>query len=165
MDKTVVFKKTVQGENEIKTRSGHVSSAARRVLILVNGTSTVADLLESGLSNVEILLEELVAKDMIESGQHPARSAETAGAPGPSLKDALTELAKQTFTAELQAVIQKIEAAEPTPEGFEALFRDIIASAQDEIRFGYHMQELAIDQTEVNEFVRRGKALLAQSSK
>ena len=165
MDKTVVFKKTVQGESEIKTRSGHISNAARRVLILVNGTSTVAELIESGLSGVENLLEELVAKGMIESGQHPAGGAEAAGTPEPSLKDALTALAKQTFTAELQAVIQKIEAAEPTPEGFDALFRDIIASTQDEVRFGYHIQELAIDKTEVNEFVRRGKALLAQSSK
>lgn len=165
MDKTVVFKKTVQGENEIKTRSGHISNAARRVLILVNGTSTVANLIESGLSDVEILLEELVAKGMIESGQHPARGAETAGTRGPSLKDALTALAKQTFTAELQAVIQKIEAAEPTSEGFEALFRDIIASTQDEVRFGYHMQELTIDQTEVNEFVQRARALLAQPPK
>ena len=165
MDKTVVFKKTAQGENEIKARSGHVSIAARRVLILVNGTSTVADLIESGLPDVEFLLEDLVAKGMIESGQHPAGGAEVGGARGSSLKDALTALAKQTFTTELQAVIQKIEAAEPTPKGFEALFQDIIASTQDEVKFGYHMQELGIDQTEVNEFVRRGRALLAQSSK
>ena len=48
MDPRIVFLKTQKGEAEIVTRTNKLNHALRYVLILVNGKSTVGEIMDKG---------------------------------------------------------------------------------------------------------------------
>ena len=70
----LVFTKTSQGRSEIDNRTGGLSAKARRLLILIDGQRTLAELgTASGLGEeLGIWLEQLLSAGMIES-PHGAR--------------------------------------------------------------------------------------------
>ncbi len=67
-----VFQKTARGRAEIVQRSDRVPAAMRSVLIMVNGSDTVASMAERGLPQVREQLQALLALGLIEPVPQPA---------------------------------------------------------------------------------------------
>ena len=79
MTRDDIFSKTVKGQNEMETRSHGLSMQHRRVLILVNGSNNVADLIRMSLcDNAPDILTSLAADGFIESGASNSPSSATA---------------------------------------------------------------------------------------
>ena len=67
-----VFQKTARGRAEIVQRSDRVPAAMRSVLIMVNGSDTVASLSERGVPQVREHMQALLALGLIEPVAPPA---------------------------------------------------------------------------------------------
>lgn len=79
-----VFRKTEHGKAEVARRSGSLPPAARSVLIMVNGSDSVAALTAQGLPQVQVHLQRLLAMGLIElAGPPPASDAPAAPAKPP----------------------------------------------------------------------------------
>lgn len=79
-----VFQKTARGRAEIVQRSDRVPAAMRSVLIMVNGSDTVASLSERGLPQVREHMQALLALGLIEPVAPPPAPAPAAPAPEPA---------------------------------------------------------------------------------
>lgn len=74
-----LFRKTARGQEEIETRSNGLSVQQRRVLILVNGSNSLAELERISLcENTAEVLETLIAQGLIESGAKTSASTTVA---------------------------------------------------------------------------------------
>lgn len=74
-----LFRKTIRGQDEIETRSNGLSMRHRRVLILVNGSNSLAELERISLcDNTAEILESLIAQGFIESGANTNASTTVA---------------------------------------------------------------------------------------
>jgi len=77
LDDWLVYAKTAKGVAEVGSRSGSVSLAARRVLIMIDGKRTVAELAPlARTGDIGTIIEQLEAQGLV----HPAGE----GAPAPS---------------------------------------------------------------------------------
>ncbi len=70
-----VFQKTARGRAEIVQRSDRVPAAMRSVLIMVNGSDTVASLSERGVPQVREHMQALLALGLIEPVPRPTPPA------------------------------------------------------------------------------------------
>jgi len=69
LDDRIVYAKTPKGVTEVGSRSGAVSLAARRVLIMIDGRRTVADLTPlARTGEIVAIIEQLEAQGLV----HPA---------------------------------------------------------------------------------------------
>ena len=74
-----LFRKTIKGQDEIETRSNGLSVQHRRVLILVNGSKSLAQLEQFSLcDNTAEILESLIAQGLIEPGAKESASTTVA---------------------------------------------------------------------------------------
>lgn len=84
LDRTAVLVKTPKGLEEVKSRTHGVPQKLRTLLIMVDGTSTVADILGRfpGIAEIETNLETLVAQGFLEGkGGTAAPAAPSPAAP------------------------------------------------------------------------------------
>jgi hypothetical protein len=85
LDRTAVLAKTPKGLDEVKSRTHGVPQKLRTLLIMVDGSSTVGDILGRfpGIGEIETNLEALVAQGFLEAkrGGAPAAPAQEAVAP------------------------------------------------------------------------------------
>lgn len=100
LDDRLIFAKTAKGLAEITARSGTVSMGARRVLIMVDGKRTVADLAPLARpGEIGAILEQLEAQGLVQIAQ---------GAPAPTQAgtqaDAHDDLAEDRLVASFEAI-------------------------------------------------------------
>ena len=119
MKASAIFRKTPKGQAEIQTKTDALSMKERRVLILVNGQNSAAELKQLSLcENIVDILENLVSLGFIEN---LSSGAETQAAPKKSAVDeieagefmcnTLLTFANRVRVADL---LQQINAAEDT---------------------------------------------------
>ncbi|HQU16047.1 MAG: hypothetical protein B7Z66_01020 [Chromatiales bacterium 21-64-14] len=172
MDIKTTFVKTTKGKDEIERRSAGLAFKQRRVLILVDGKSTVADLQSksAGMADLADVLEELLHAGYVEpvgggAGavvsapiQSPAARADPgdsaasgAATPGAAAKkDRLIQVATEILGADGDKVIKKLRAAPDTDEGL----RSCLDACRKVIR-------LTVDEAKADELYLRGRQTLS----
>jgi hypothetical protein len=103
LDDRLVYAKTAKGVAEVSSRSGAVSLAARRVLIMIDGKRTVAELTPlARTGEIGGIIEHLEAQGLIHP-THAAGTAPAAPAPPPPA-DATEELGEDRLTTSFEAI-------------------------------------------------------------
>lgn len=131
MDKRVVFTKTQKGKDEIETRRYHLPAKLRMALILVDGKSNVALLVEkTGHSDLIQTLEELTQLGFIQpvsSGAGPA-AMPAAAKPQDSalLKAELIRISRDILGTQADKIVKKIEDSPDTKEALGATLKNCI---------------------------------------
>lgn len=146
MDSSFIVRKTAQGEEEIKTRAGGVTGNLRVILILIDGTSSIAELLKKGqgLPDVPAGLKELAERGYIE---FVAPGAVTYDA----LKEQLIRTAVEVLGDSAGKVVKKLQEAPATKEGL----KDAASNCRK-------MVQLIIDEDKAEQLMARCHELLGQ---
>jgi len=104
LDDRLVYTKTAKGAAEISSRSGAVSLAARRVLIMIDGKRTIADLSPlARTGEISIIIEQLEAQGLVQ----PAHGAPPASAPpaaGPAPAEASDDASEDRLVASFESI-------------------------------------------------------------
>jgi hypothetical protein len=102
LDDRLVYTKTAKGVAEVSARSGAVSLAARRVLIMIDGKRTVADLAPlSPAGAASAIIEQLEAQGLV----HPVHAgAAPTPPPAASAPEANEELSEDRLVASFASV-------------------------------------------------------------
>lgn len=154
MDPTVVLAKTEKGREEIGARSHGLPQAVRHTLILVDGKSTVAQLLQKGsmIPGIADALETLLREGFVRSAEGGAERATSPVGIAPTTKEALIGLAEQVLGGQAGKVVKKLADSGESPSE--------LAAAVD----GCHkLIRLAIDKDKAETFHERAKAILARA--
>lgn len=131
MDKRVVFTKTQKGKDEIETRRYHLPAKLRMALILVDGKSSVASLVEKG-GHPDLIktLEELTHLGFIQAlaaGVNPSPAPAVAKPlSGASLKAELIHISRDILGAQADKIVKKIEDSPDTKEALGATLKNCI---------------------------------------
>jgi hypothetical protein len=153
MDPSVVLAKTEKGKDEIGARRYGLPQAVRHALILVDGRSTVAQLLQKGsmIPGIAEALETLVQDGFVRvAGGTAAAAAGSAGAA--SAKQALIGLAERVLGDKAAKVVKKLAESGDSPAE--------LAGAVD----GCHkLIRLAIDERKAEAFHKAAKEILARA--
>lgn len=131
MDKRAVFTKTQKGKDEIETRQYHLPAKLRMALILVDGKSNVALLVEkSGHPDLIKTLEELTQLGFIQAisaGVSPLpAAAATKPQTGAPLKAELIRISRDILGAQADKIVKKIEDSPDTKEALGATLKNCI---------------------------------------
>jgi hypothetical protein len=103
LDDRLVFAKTAKGVAEVSSRSGAVSLAARRVLIMIDGKRTVAELAPlARTGEISGIIEHLEAQGLVHPAHASATSPATAAPPAPA--DTAEELGEDRLTTSFESV-------------------------------------------------------------
>lgn len=123
-----VFQKTARGRAEIVQRSDRVPAAMRSVLIMVNGSDTVAALAARGVPQVREHMQALLALGLIEPVAPPAPPPPPPPAPPPAVE---RELAASVHEALCRQALAQLAAhfGVDTPEVVQPLRGARTASA------------------------------------
>ena len=151
MDARLVFAKTAKGEQEITSRTYKLNHALRYALILVDGKSTVKEILDkgAGLSNLEQALNDLAASKFI----HTLQEVQSVGIVKHSPKREIMELARTMFGEKSLPVIKKLRESD---DAAEALVQTTNACKR--------LIKLTIDDTKAEDFVRRSQEIIYTST-
>lgn len=151
MDARLVFAKTAKGENEILSRTFKLNHALRYALILVNGKSTVKDILDksAGLPNMERALDYLASTEFIHTLQEVQRTGHVQRDP----KSEIIALAHSMFGDQANPVIKKLSAADNSPEA--------LSQTTNECK---RLIKLTIDDQHAEDFVRRSQEIIYAST-
>jgi hypothetical protein len=144
MNQVRVYARTAKGEEEIRARVYGLPLDSRRILICVDGKSSISKIKEKslGLTNVAPSLESLASQGFIQIDE-----AETIT----NIKNELIAIARQVLGGDAEKIVSKINATAATREGIEAA----VHSCQKIVR-------LMIDQTKAEELKSKCLAILAQ---
>lgn len=101
IDERLVYAKTAKGAAEVATRSGGLSLAARRVLIMIDGKRTVAELAPLARpGEIAVILEALETHGFVQ----PVDNVPAPAAPVETDAEPADELADGRLAASLEAV-------------------------------------------------------------
>lgn len=152
MDARLVFARTAKGEEEFQHRTYHLNQMLRRVLIMIDGKSSVSALIErgTGLSDVPTALEILASEGFISTAEEATRGGIGVGDP----KAELIALARSLLGEQSAKVVKKIEESGGSP--------DALSQATDACR---KLIKLFIDESKAEEFARRAKEILFAASR
>jgi hypothetical protein len=144
MDLKRIYQKTDKGEEELRTRKYNLPQTLRQILIVVDGKSSIAKILEkaAGFPNVGQSLEELAAQGFIQ----PDETITFSG-----IKDELISIARQTLGADAEKVIAKIKDAPNSKEGLEATMN----SCKKYVK-------LVIDESKAEELIRKCSEIMSR---
>ena len=148
--------KTDKGKEEIAARRHGLPQPLRYALILVDGRSTVAQLLQrgAGLPSFSDSLEMLLEMGFIQvPGFKPTSPAGPAPLPqgGASAKQALIDLATRLLQARAGKVVKKLEDSEHSGAALGAALEGC-----------YKLIRLAIDERQAEEFLAAGREILSR---
>ena len=153
MNPSVLLAKTEKGKDEIGARRYGLPQSVRHALILVDGRSTVAQLLQKGsmIPGIAEALETLLRDGFVrQAGGAADAAAGSAGAA--SVKQALIALAEQVLGDQAGKVVKKLTESGDSPSE--------LASAVD----GCHkLIRLAIDERKAEAFHKVAKEILARA--
>ena len=154
MNRTAIYGKTSRGHEELTHRTAAVPQKLRSVLILVDGKSHCAELLQkcSFIPQCEEHLEWLEQNGFIEAvgpGAALGPGARALAAKSPRL--ALIDLAHELLGAHAGAVVQRLK---DTDDQHEALVQTLERC--------HKLIRLSIDENKAEQFRQRGSALLAR---
>ncbi len=160
MDIETIFFKTEKGKDEIEHRSCGLPFNQRRVLILVDGRSSVAQLKarSAGIPDLEEILEELQRQGLVHAAGDgvPAPGASVDDAPAPrngnaaaGVRERLIGLAGEILGPDAGKVVRKLREAPDSEEG--------LATCLESCR---KVVKLTIDEAKAEELYRRGRELL-----
>ncbi len=140
-----ILQKTQKGETEIATRGAHLSSGLRVALILVDGHSSITDLLQKGggLPQLEDSLRQLINEGYV----GPANGG---GTDYELIKQQLVALAQEVLGADASKVVKKLQEA---PATHDALL-EVAANCKK-------MVQLFIDEKKADELMSRCSHLLS----
>ncbi|MGE0081953.1 MAG: hypothetical protein AB7U81_11705 [Thiohalomonadaceae bacterium] len=118
MNPAAVVRKTAKGEEEIQKRSHGLERNLRYVLILVDGRSSVEQIVAkgAGLQDVEGALDRLAADGYVDIEGFSARAV-SGGADVAQAKASLIAIARELLGGEAGKIVSKIEAAPDNREG------------------------------------------------
>lgn len=154
MNPSDILTKTEKGKEEIGARSHGLPQAVRHTLILVDGKSTVAQLLQKGsmIPGIADALETLLQEGFVRAAGDQAPQTATAARPESPTKGALVHLAEQILGAQAGKVVKKLaDSGDSSSE---------LAAAVD----GCHkLIRLAIDKDKAEAFHERAKEILARA--
>lgn len=152
MDNRLVFVRTPKGEDEFQHRTYHLARALRFVLIMIDGKSPVARLMEKGgaMTDVPTALHALASEGFISTVEEAGRHGVAVGDP----KAEMIALARSLLGAQSAKVVKKIKEAGDSPEA--------LSQAADGCR---KLIKLFIDDAKADEFARRSKEILYASSR
>ena len=151
MDSRLVFVKTKKGDEEITSRTYKLNHALRYVLILVDGKSTVKEIIDkgAGLPNMEQALNYLATADFI----HTLQEVQSTGFTKRDPKSEIISLARYMFGDQAAPVIKKLHEADDSP--------DSLAQTTNACK---RLIKLAIDAEKAEEFVRRSQEIIYAST-
>jgi hypothetical protein len=144
MNQIRVYAKTAKGEEEIRARAYGLSLDSRRILICVDGKSTVSKIAGKslGLTNIEQSLELLASQEYIQINEKETIV---------NVKNELIAIARQVLGEAAEKIVGKIKDTPATREGIEAA----VHSCQKIVR-------LTIDQKKAEEMKRMCLDILSQ---
>lgn len=149
MGPDTVLVKTDQGRDEIESRRHGLAPGLRRALILVDGRSTVAQLIVrgGGLALMKDALEQLYREGYVaEPGRvGPPADVPAAGSP----RDALLALARELLGDRAARVVKKLEDSGEAPDALAATVSDC-----------HKLIRLAIDEAKAEEFSKRASWII-----
>lgn len=151
MDPTLVLAKTEKGKEEISARRYGLAQAVRHALILVDGKSTIAQLMHKGsmIPGISDALETLLREGFVRPAGGEVVPAAEPGTPSQT-KQALVRLAQQVLGAQAEKVVKKLADAGDSAAD--------LAAAVD----GCHkLIRLAIDKDKAETFQERARQILA----
>ncbi len=163
MNPAAVYAKTEKGKEEIATRKHGLPQPLRFALILVDGRSTLAQLLDrgAGLPNLGDSLQMLLDMGFIEGERGPsprvATSAPAVAAPGgwhpaaASARRELIDLAHGLLRDQAGKVVRKLEDCD-----------DSAAALGAALDACYKLIRLAIDERRAEQFLSAGKEILSR---
>lgn len=151
MDASLVLLKTEKGEAEITSRKYKLNHALRYVLILVNGKSSVKEILDkgAGLPNLAPSLDYLVNAGFVQTQQDVLSAHFDHHHP----RDEIIALANKMFGSQAAPVIKKLR------ESAEA--RDALVQTANACK---RLIKLTIDDENAEEFMRRSQEIIYASS-
>jgi len=133
---SAIFVKTLKGKDEISSRQYHLATKLRTALIVVDGKSSVTQLLESGgIPDLLNSIEELAALGFIElvssATWGPASSFEPAEpvidqAKKPELSQELVRISQQILGPGADKVIRMIQKSPDNLEALDATLRKCV---------------------------------------
>jgi hypothetical protein len=152
MNPAVVLRRTAKGSEELQTRAHALERRLRTALILLNGTSSVAEICarNGAVADLPGCLQALVDQGMAE----PVPAAPEAPLPPAGFertRQELVRIAVSLLGAEAGRVVSQLEAAPATPEG---LMEAVVRSRK--------VVRLLIDEGKADDLVRRCRAALAR---
>jgi hypothetical protein len=161
MDTAWILAKTSKGVEEMKHRSYGLPLAVRPLLIMIDGSTSVGNLLRktAQIPNVEEILSRLINEGFVESVMPAKRpdglpAATAAGAAGShaSDKQALIAMTRQLLGEDADKVIQRLQ---DTPDARP----DLLAAVER----CHKLIKLTIDEAKARSFLKAGQALLAEA--
>jgi hypothetical protein len=117
---STIYAKTAKGQEEIEQRAHGLSQGLRRVLIMVDGKSTVEELTAKMMQDLSGPLQELLDGGYI-SGEGGAANP-AGGVSG--LKQELISIAEDILGKHAERVVQKIQSSPDDLEGMRAAVED-----------------------------------------
>jgi hypothetical protein len=144
MNQIRIFTRTEKGEEEIRSRTYGLSLDARRILICVDGKSSIPKILEKslGLANVEQSLESLASQGYVQIDETETIT---------NIKNELIIIARQVLGADAEKIVGKIKNSLSTRESLQAT----VHNCQKIVR-------LAIDQKKAEELRNKCSEILSQ---
>lgn len=150
MNRQAKVHKTAKGEEEIHSRAYKLKHNLRHVLILVDGASTVQELIDRGaaLHEVENSLQELAAEGYVTlgEGEAPVSGGERGIV---EVKAELIAIAEEILGSDAAVVVGKLQAA---PDNREAL-REVANQCKKVVK-------LTIDEKKAEQLLSRCASLL-----
>ncbi|GAB4300602.1 MAG: hypothetical protein Kow0096_20810 [Thiohalomonadaceae bacterium] len=126
MDRNAIVAKTHKGEEEIQSRKYGLDRNLRYVLILVDGKSSIQQLVDekgAALPDVMGSLRLLAEQGFISIGGVMEATDDNCTVAAdqdiPSLKAALIAIARDVLGADADKIVSKLEAAPDSPEGLQ----------------------------------------------
>jgi len=146
MDSSYIVRKTGKGEEELKTRSGGVSGNLRVILILVDGSSSIAEVATKGQGMPDVAggLKILAEEGYVEFVAPGAINYD-------ALKDELIHTVEEILGNDADKVVKKLHDAPATKEG--------LTSAASSCR---KLVQLMIDEDKAEQLMTRCESLLGQ---
>ncbi|MEW6646971.1 MAG: hypothetical protein AB1450_07215 [Pseudomonadota bacterium] len=157
MDRSAIVAKTHKGEEEIQSRKYGLDRNLRYVLILIDGKSSIQQLVdEKGavLPDVAGSLQALAEQGFVSIGGVTMGAADdncavAADQDIPSLKAALIAIARDVLGADAEKIVSKLEAAPDSPEGLQ----EVVNSCKKMVR-------LLIDEQKADALMARCSTVL-----
>lgn len=151
MDYTAIVAKTRKGDEEIQSRTHGLDRNLRYVLIMVDGKSTVQELIKgkgAALSDVEGSLRALAESGFISIGGEETCTV-SSEANIPAIKAQLIAIANEVLGADAPKIVSKLEAAPDSPEGLQ----DVVNSCKKLVK-------LLIDEKKAESLMARCSTVL-----